>query len=99
MCGGNIFFIDFMKHPDRFIFWDTDKINDILLSGDVAAKKIMAWIKDEKNGPVRSQHKLDMERFIEFMEYRFHDFSSYETNLMDQLRKNVFYDNSAFEDI
>jgi len=90
MRGGNIFFVDYMKHPDRFIFWDKKISDGILLGGDEAFEKISAWISDRPDGPVRAAHRKAMERFVEYMGYTFPDYDSYKKNLLEQLEKNVF---------
>lgn len=90
MQGGNIFFIDFMKQPDRFLFWDTKICNGILLSSEESYKRIIDWINDEENGLIRTSHRKAMNRFREYMEYNYPDYKTYKDNLIDQLKQNVF---------
>ncbi len=80
-------YLDFQKTLDIFLFWEV--INDVVVPGEDAFKKIIEWIKDSDDGPVRTKHKNVMSRLTEYMGYSFPDFDTYKKNLVAQLRDNV----------
>lgn len=97
LCGGQVMFVDFMKTPDRYLFWEV--MPDVVISKEDAFGRIMNWVNDDVNGPMRANHKRLMDRFVKYIGYNYHDFEGYKTNILKLLRENVFCDNPAFKDI
>lgn len=91
--GGNVFFIDYLRQPDHFLFWESDIIDGILLPPEQAFNEIMAWINDTENGQVRNAHKQAMDRFVNYMEFKYGDFETYKKNLFNQLQQGVLVNN------
>ncbi len=85
MCGGQVFYVDFMKSPDIFLF--QEEIDFVYLSEEEAFEKIMEWTRDA--GAIRARHKEAMDRLKSYMEHSFPDYHSYKTNLIDLLRKHI----------
>lgn len=84
--GGAVYFVDFLKQPDRFLFWKESVSKDLLLTEDTAFEQIKAWIEDTPSGDVRRQHNTAMKRFVKYLEYPFTDFGEYQKNLLMNLR-------------
>ena len=90
MRGKSIFFIDYMNHPYRFLFWENGVSDGLLLKGDEAFYRIAEWIKDQPDGPFRKAHSKAMNRFVKYFGYTFPDYGSYKENLLAQLEEHVF---------
>lgn len=86
MRGASVFFVDYMKHPDRVLFWKGDVSDGILLDGGVAVEKIGAWIDDSPDGPVRTAHREAMRRFIDYIDYLLPD-DEFKTNVTHHIER------------
>ena len=94
-CGAPVFFVDFMDHPDRFLFWEKDIAEGILLTEENAFAGIMAWVREA--GGARKKHQEAMEGFRRFMGYSFADFPAYRGNLLSELRSAGLASHPAFQ--
>lgn len=90
MCGANIYFIDYLKQDDRFIFWKPDIAGRLLLKEDEAFGRILAWINDAPDGPIRTEHRQAMDHFVRYISYKFDSFEEYRGNLDEQFNQHVF---------
>jgi len=86
--GGNIFFVDLLKQPDRFIFWQETYSNGLLLQEHSALKEISDWVLSDVDGKIRLKHKQALEKLVSFLEYQFSDFKEYKENLNAQLHNS-----------
>lgn len=85
--GGQVVFIDYMKTPDRYLFWE--KFPEIILSENEAAEYVLNWLRDDPDGPVRTDLKKILSSLSEYLAYRFPDYDLYKKNLCEQLEKKV----------
>lgn len=100
MRGANIYFIDYFRCTgQQYLYWEAALTHRILLSEEESFIKIMEWLNDDKNGRIRTRHREGMEQFVDYMGYRFTNFEEYRTNLINQLRMNIFCHNKALKDI
>lgn len=87
MWGGQTMYVDFLKAPDFFLFWE--KIDGVSVPEEKAFDEIMKWINDRKDGPVRAKRREVMVRLTEYMGYTFPDFKTYKKNLINQLSNHI----------
>ena len=92
MCGASILFIDFLEQNDRFIFWRSEIIGGLLLSEHEAFDKILELLSSSQEEEVKKKYISDLEKFAEYIGYRFDSFESYRENTLSQLSINVFQD-------
>jgi hypothetical protein len=92
MHGANVFFIDVMNNPDRLLFWKKEIVNGLLLSGEEALSRIVEWLNDQQDGPIRRKHKFAMEQFKSYLEYQYNGFDAFRDNILSELKNKVFQD-------
>jgi hypothetical protein len=90
LCGANVLFVDFLNQVERFIFWHPEVIGGLLLGEYEAFDKILELINSADSDDVRQRYVADLERFVEYIGYKFENFESYRANLLSQLSTNVF---------
>lgn len=85
--GGQVLYVNFFKTPDRFYFWEV--IPDVQVDGEEAYEKIIAWILDEENGKIRSNHRKLMNKLVKYICYKFPDFETYKLNFTSVLNDKI----------
>ncbi|SFN29901.1 hypothetical protein SAMN05660284_01140 [Formivibrio citricus] len=81
--GAQVMFIDYLKDPDFFLWWRM--AGESLLTEECAFDRIMAWVNDGGDGPVRAQLRQDMKKVSSFIGWKYPDFEAYRANLLNQL--------------
>lgn len=83
LCGGQVFYIDFLKDPDLFLSWEMNP--DVVIDEKDAYDKVFAWIVDLPGGTERNRLKKSMDKLVNYIGYLHKDFESYKGNLLQQL--------------
>ena len=82
--GGQVMFVDFMNTPDLYIPWM--RVPKIVLSENEAYEKIISWVMDSSDGPVRRNHAKVCLEFAQYVGFRSGSFGDYKENLLNQIR-------------
>ncbi len=83
LSGGNVMFINFTKDSDFFLFWR--KLPQIVQDESNVLDKIVALVKHEEDDDVKDIQKKAVLQLVDYIGYRFVDFTSYKENLLRQL--------------
>lgn len=82
--GGQVMFVDFMNTPDLYLPWM--RVPEIVLSENEAYEKIISWVMDSSDGPVRRNHAKVCLEFAQYVGFRSGSFGDYKENLLNQIR-------------
>lgn len=88
--GGNIFFIDLLKHTDRFMFWQESVSNGLVLNESDALDSIKKWFDQYGTGNVPQPYAERLRRFREYIECRHDTYELYHQRLLQLFEENGF---------
>lgn len=83
LCGGQVFYIDFLKDPELFLSWEMNP--EVVIDEKDAYDSVLAWIADSPGGTERNRLKQNMDKLVDYIGYLHKDFETYKGNLLQQV--------------
>lgn len=83
LCGGQVFYIDFLKDPELFLSWEMNP--EVVIDEKDAYDSVAAWIADLPGGTERNRLKKNMDKLVDYIGYLHKDFETYKGNLLRQV--------------
>lgn len=81
--GGAVAFVDFLHTPDIYLPWEASP--GVVLPEAGAFERLVAWLADAPDGPIRAAHRQAMERFVADLGHRRASFAAYRHDVLASL--------------